>query len=286
MSAGAPTDKCPTEGEHQPAAHPTGLEQAVRVGRLLGGERPRHPQRHDAVLGLLPQPVERGAVLRHPAHERREHPQVARAVAAVAAHRGHRAAVLHRRQHERVLHRAVGQAVDALGEVLADPVGDVVAAPDDDVGAEASAPAPRRPRTRRRRRSARRPWPAGRRSRRTRPPRRSPPATCPGCSAMRSSASRAVRPFIGSVDAATASVPFGGADDRVAGQHEVLPVAAVRAGRDDDPHDRRPPTATCVDALADLDDHAGDVHARHPRRLRDRVAFGVGAGRGRRCRSG
>src|SRR3954447_6857679 len=45
------------EGQHQPPAHAAGLEHPVRVGRLLGRERPRDPQSQDAVLGLLAQPV-------------------------------------------------------------------------------------------------------------------------------------------------------------------------------------------------------------------------------------
>ena len=82
-----------------------------------------------------------------------------------------------------------------------------------------------------------------------------------------SSALRAVRPFIGSVDASTSVAPAGAAGDRAGGQHEAVAVAAVLALRHDDRHDPVADGEVGVGVGADLVDDAGHVHAGDVRRL-------------------
>src|SRR5439155_15499012 len=60
-----------SELDHEAAAGATRLEDAMSLARLVGAERPRHPQRDGALLDLLAEPVELAllaGVLPHPHH--------------------------------------------------------------------------------------------------------------------------------------------------------------------------------------------------------------------------
>jgi len=49
-----------SEGEHQPPSDAAAGQQAVRLGGVLGGQRPGHAEGQHALLGLLPETVQRG----------------------------------------------------------------------------------------------------------------------------------------------------------------------------------------------------------------------------------
>ena len=90
-----------------------------------------------------------------------------------------------------------------------------------------------------------------------------------------------MRPFIGTVDASTEARAGRRAHDRVDRHDHVLGISAVRATREHDRHhviaDREVglPEPIGGQVLAELVEHAGDVHTRNVRR--GELLLGLGA---------
>jgi hypothetical protein len=123
------------EDQHQAVADPAGLEPAMGVRGLLGRVRVGHQESHLVLLGQASQTVELLPLFGVGGDNHWRDPQPPLTVSGLARECGHRPTVARRRQDGGVEQGAVGQAVDAVRELGAEPIGEVGAAPDQDVRA-------------------------------------------------------------------------------------------------------------------------------------------------------
>ena len=122
--------------DDQPSSRTTSLQPTMGVGRPFRRIDLRHAKRDFAGLDLLPEPIELLEFLRVGAHEGRREVDIPLRDALEAADGREGAAVTNCEDNTLIEHRSVREPIDALREVSANPRRDIIAPPNDDIGAK------------------------------------------------------------------------------------------------------------------------------------------------------